>query len=226
MHHQPPGQNGERGAQYAALASTLENNLQAQVFVLSACCEVRTRWANLLAAGGHCVSGFAHIAELAQLARPEAPLCLVQDHDGGALPPADLRQLAGSTNVPPAWVVMLAADAPVATAVGAMRAGAFDVLARGVADAVLLDTVNEAIARQRVARQMGAPRALVAQRHAGLTPRERQVFALVCEGKRNREMADILQLSEISIKMHRSNVMRKMGVRTLADLVRAADLLK
>lgn len=226
MHHIPPGRRADGSDQHAALALAIENNLQAQVFVLAACGAVRQRLAALLGGAGHAVSCFGSAAELQALACPDAPLCVIEDHDGGMPPSAALQQLFAGATVPPVWLLLLAADAPVAAAVQAMRAGAFDVLARDAGDAALCDTVGAAIAHQRHARQLGIPRAIAGRHHASLTPREREVFALVCEGKLNREMAAILRLSEVSVKMHRSNVMRKMGVRTLADLVRAADLLK
>lgn len=226
MHNVPPGQPGKRVDQPAALALAIENNLQAQIWVISSSTVVRQRLSDLLSADGHAVSTFANLSGLKEVPRPDAPLCIVQDYDDGMLPGAELSQILSAAGVPPAWLLLLGANAPVALAVCAMRVGAFDVLARDIADATLLSSVTEAVAHQRRKRQSYIPVAIVARYYASLTPRERQVLALVCEGKRNREMADILQLSEISIKMHRSNVMRKMHVRTLADLVRSADLLR
>jgi FixJ family two-component response regulator len=109
--------------------------------------------------------------------------------------------------------------------VRAMKAGAVDFLSKPFRDQDMLDAVSAAIERDTRRRQAGAARDSLEARYATLTPREREVMAHVVAGLMNKQVAGELNLSEITVKIHRGNVMRKMGVRALADLVRQAEAL-
>ncbi|MGA2126995.1 MAG: response regulator [Xanthobacteraceae bacterium] len=123
-------------------------------------------------------------------------------------------------------VVMITGHGDIAMSVRAMKAGAVDFLAKPFRDQDMLDAVTAAIGRDRDRRATDDGVALVASRFATLSPREREVMMLVTEGKMNKQVAGDLGLSEITVKIHRGAAMRKMGARTLADLVRMADALK
>jgi FixJ family two-component response regulator len=123
-------------------------------------------------------------------------------------------------------VIMMTGHGDIPMSVRAMKAGAIDFLAKPFRDQDMLDAVSAAIERDR-ARRLGDGETEQLQAHfATLSPREQQVMMLVTEGKMNKQVAGDLGLSEITVKIHRGSAMRKMGARTLADLVRMADALK
>jgi FixJ family two-component response regulator len=109
--------------------------------------------------------------------------------------------------------------------VRAMKAGAVDFLPKPFRDQDMLDAVAGAIERDAQRRADAATLDDVRAHYATLTPREREVMAHVTSGLMNKQVAGLIGLSEITVKIHRGNVMRKMGVRTLADLVRQAEAL-
>jgi FixJ family two-component response regulator len=107
-----------------------------------------------------------------------------------------------------------------------MKAGAVDFLAKPFRDQDMLDAVTAALDRDRARRKTDESLVEIRARFATLSPREQQVMMLVTAGKMNKQAAGELGLSEITVKIHRGAAMRKMAARTLADLVRMADLLK
>jgi FixJ family two-component response regulator len=107
-----------------------------------------------------------------------------------------------------------------------MKAGAVDFLPKPFRDQDLLDAVTTAIEKDRKRRAVDDGTHLLRDRFLTLSPREQQVMMLVTTGKMNKQVAGDLRLSEITVKIHRAAAMRKMGARTLADLVRMADALK
>ena len=134
------------------------------------------------------------------------------------------EQLAGlGVRLP---VVLITGHGDIPMSVRAMKAGAVDFLAKPFRDQDMLDAVTAAIDRDRTRRAADDGAALVRDRFATLSPREQQVMMLVTAGKMNKQVAGDLGLSEITVKIHRGAAMRKMGARTLADLVRMADALK
>jgi FixJ family two-component response regulator len=110
--------------------------------------------------------------------------------------------------------------------VRAMKRGAMDFLSKPFRDQDMLDAVMAAIERDRQRRTADDNASQVRQRFGTLTPREQQVMMLVTTGKMNKQVAGELGVSEITAKIHRGAAMRKMGARTLADLVRMADVVK
>jgi len=123
-------------------------------------------------------------------------------------------------------VILVTGHGDVPMSVRAMKAGAVDFLPKPFRDQDLLDAVSTAIERDRRRRELDGGASVLRDRFATLSPREQQVMMLVTSGKMNKQVAGDLGLSEITVKIHRAAAMRKMGARTLADLVRMADALK
>lgn len=123
-------------------------------------------------------------------------------------------------------VILVTGHGDIPMSVRAMKAGAVDFLPKPFRDQDLLDAVTAAIERDRRRRLANGDANVLHDRFLTLSPREQQVMMLVTTGKMNKQVAGDLGLSEITVKIHRAAAMRKMGARTLADLVRMADALK
>ena len=120
-------------------------------------------------------------------------------------------------------VIVITGHGDVPMSVGAMKAGAVDFLTKPFRDQDLIDAVNEALERDCRTRERAGDVAGLEARYAQLTPRERQVMDLVVGGLMNKQAAAELGLSEVTVKLHRSSLMRKMQVHTVADLVRLSQ---
>jgi FixJ family two-component response regulator len=123
-------------------------------------------------------------------------------------------------------VIMMTGYGDIPMTVRAMKRGAMDFLSKPFRDQDMLDAVMAAIERDRQRRTADDNASQLRQRFGTLTPREQQVMMLVTTGKMNKQVAGELGVSEITAKIHRGAAMRKMGARTLADLVRMADVVK
>jgi FixJ family two-component response regulator len=157
--------------------------------------------------------------------RPDLPGCIVLDVRLPGVNGLDLQaQLADlGIRLP---VVLITGYGDIPMTVRAMKAGAVDFLPKPFRDQDMLDAVAAAIDRDRRRRAAEDGSADIKARFATLSPREQQVMMLVTAGKLNKQVAGDLGLSEVTVKIHRGAAMRKMGARTLADLVRMADALK
>jgi FixJ family two-component response regulator len=123
-------------------------------------------------------------------------------------------------------VIMMTGYGDIPMSVRAMKRGAVDFLPKPFRDQDMLDAVMAAIERDRLRRTADEGASRMQQRFETLTPREQQVMMLVTTGKMNKQVAGDLGISEITVKLHRGAAMRKMGARTLADLVRMAEVVK
>jgi len=123
-------------------------------------------------------------------------------------------------------VILVTGHGDIPMSVRAMKAGAVDFLPKPFRDQDLLDAVTTAVEKDRKRRAVDGDAHLLRDRFLTLSPREQQVMMLVTTGRMNKQVAGDLGLSEITVKIHRAAAMRKMGARTLADLVRMADALK
>lgn len=157
--------------------------------------------------------------------RPEVPGCLLLDVRMPGTSGLDFQaQLQGLGICLP--VIIMTGHGDIPMSVRAMKAGALDFLPKPFREQDLLDAVSAAIEQDRAGRAERGAAAQLRSLYETLSPRERQVMALVTAGRLNKQVAGDLGLSEITVKIHRGAAMRKMGARTLADLVRMAEALK
>ena len=162
--------------------------------------------------------------ELLSAVIPDLPACIVLDVRMPGVNGLDFQdQLAARGIELP--IVFMTGHGDIPMTVRAMKAGAVDFLAKPFREQDMLDAVAVAIAKDLDRRTRDGALSGLRARYETLTPREREVFAHVVAGLMNKQIAGILGLSEITVKIHRGNVTRKMGVRSVADLVRHAEAL-
>lgn len=158
-------------------------------------------------------------------AHPDRPGCLVLDIRLPGLSGLDFQARLAELGIG-LPVVLMSGHGDIPMSVRGMKAGAVDFLTKPFRDQDMLDAVDTAIERDRARRAAAAGEAGLKTRYESLSPRERQVMALVVAGKMNKQVAYELALSEITVKIHRGAAMRKMEARTLPDLVRMGEALK
>ena len=151
-----------------------------------------------------------------------APGCLVLDLAMPGLGGLELQRTL-ERQESPLPIIFLTGRGDIALSVEAMKHGAADFLTKPVDDTALISAIHAALAKNRARRSMSAERERVTRCLATLTERERQVLELVVAGKLNKQIADELGTVEKTVKFHRGNLMRKMGVRVVADLVKMAE---
>jgi FixJ family two-component response regulator len=192
------------------------------VYVVDDDAPLRESLADLLRSIGLCVETFASAQEFLQSKRPDVPSCLVLDVRLKGLSGLDLqkRLIAGDIEIP---IIFITGHGDIPMAVQAMKAGAVEFLRKPFRDQDLLDAVQQALERDRRTRKQRAEIAKLRSRFDSLTPREREVMALVAAGLLNKQVAGELGTSEASVKVHRQHMMEKIGADSLAELVRMAD---
>jgi FixJ family two-component response regulator len=193
------------------------------VFVVDDDARVREAVAELLSSAHHEVETFGSAAEYLAFARPDLPACLVLDVELPDMSGLELQRRLDSDEHPP--IVFLTGHGDVPRTVRALKAGAVDFLTKPFSDAELLGAIDAAIARDRERRHARAELSALRQRWDTLTPRERDVLPLVVRGLLNKEAAATLGISEVTLQIHRSRILHKMGAASLADLVRMAGRL-
>jgi FixJ family two-component response regulator len=186
--------------------------------------DVRDALQELMLSVGLDAQGFGSARELMDAKLPDRSGCMVVDVRMPGSSGLDLQhQLAADGNSKP--IVFLTGHGDIPMSVQAMKAGAVDFLTKPVRDQALIDAVNAGIERDEAQR---AERQIVGEyveRYSTLTQRERQVFRAVALGRLNKQIAYDLGISEITVKLHRSGVMRKMQVATVGELIRAWEIL-
>ena len=194
------------------------------VFVIDDDESMRRGLSNLFESVGLRVEAFGSAPELLQRKLPDVPSCLVLDIRLPGMSGLDFQDTLekAAIHIP---IVFMTGHGDIPMSVKAMKAGAADFLTKPFRQQEMLDAVTAAIERDRKRRQdekiVSNARALFET----LTPREREILALVAAGLMNKQIAAEIGIAEITVKIHRGHIMKKMGTRSLADLVRIAEML-
>ncbi|WP_027584963.1 response regulator transcription factor [Bradyrhizobium sp. Ai1a-2] len=194
------------------------------VFVVDDDPAMRRSLTNLFQSVGLKVETFASAPEMLQTKPPEVPSCLVLDIRLPGLSGLDLQaELAKADIHTP--IIFITGHGDIPMTVRAMKGGAVDFLPKPVREQDMLDAVRAAIEHDRKRRELESTISTLRARFQSLSQRERDVLALVASGLMNKQVASELGLAEITVKIYRGQIMRKMGARSLADLVRMSEVL-
>jgi FixJ family two-component response regulator len=197
---------------------------QAIVFVIDDEASVRESLQDLFRSVGLGVELFASTGEFLERELPNIPSCIVLDVRLPGSSGLEFQQALLKANIE-LPIIFISGHSDIPASVRAMKSGAIEFLTKPLRELELLDAVQIGISRDRVRRQEAKQVAEFRERLNSLTPREREVFALVISGRPNKEIAAQLGMSEMTVKVHRSQVTRKMQAKSLIDLVRMADRL-
>jgi len=193
------------------------------VFILDDDRRVREALSELLASFDMCSVAFGSAAEYLAHPKPDVPACLVLDMELPDINGLDLQSRIAQGDPP--QIVFITAHGDIPSSVRAIKSGAVDFLTKPFREADLMRAINTALAQNRDARQKSAELADLHQRLSSLTPREREVLPLVASGLLNKQAAAELGISEVTLQIHRGNIMKKMEAGSLAELVRMAGAL-
>ncbi len=194
------------------------------VFVVDDDISVRESLELLIQCAGWQPETFASAQEFLARPRSVVPSCLILDVSLPGINGLELQKLVAPerSDMP---IIFITGHGDVPTSVEAMKAGAVEFLTKPFGDDVLLNAIGNALERSRVAISREVEMRALQDRYASLTPRERQVMALVVNGMLNKQIGGELDISEVTVKAHRGQVMRKMQARSLAELVKMSARL-
>jgi FixJ family two-component response regulator len=197
---------------------------EAVVFVVDDDASVREAMRRLLKSVGLRAEVFGSTAEFLQSKLPDGPRCLVLDVRLPGLSGLDFQTELAKANIH-IPIVFMTGHGDIPMTVKAMRAGAVEFLPKPFRNQDMLDAVRLGLEQDRARRFDEKQDADIREKSASLTPREREVMGWVTAGLMNQQIAGEMKLAEITVKLHRANVMRKMNAKSLADLVRMADMV-
>jgi len=196
----------------------------AMVFVVDDDAPMRESLKNLIRSVGLQVELFASAQEFLRSKRPDVPSCLVLDVRLPGVSGLDLQRRTGDAGIE-IPIVFITGHGDIPMSVRAMKAGAVEFLTKPFRDQDLLDAIQQALERDRRARDQRAALDELRSRFVSLTSREREVMKRVVAGLLNKQIGAELVISETTVKIHRHQVMEKMGAGSLPELVRMADRL-
>ena len=186
--------------------------------------DVREAVADLLRSIGLRTKLFASVREFLQWKRPDVPSCLVLDVRLPGLSGLDFQSELNKADIQ-LPVVFMTGHGDIPMTVRAMKGGAVDFLAKPFRDQDMIDAVQAGLDRDKARRQSAGDASQLKSAYDSLTPREHEIMALVVDGLMNKQIAGRIGVSEVTVKFHRSNVMRKMGAKSVAELVRMTHAL-
>lgn len=194
------------------------------VFIVDDDPRIREALSDLLSTFDLQVVTFGTAAEYVAYPKPDLPTCLILDVE---LPDINGLELQGQiAQVDRPQIVFITGHGDIPASVRAMKAGAVDFLTKPFSDADLMRAIHAAISQDRDTRKKRAELSELRQSLSSLTPRERELFPLIVSGLLNKQAAAELGISEVTIQIHRGKIMKKMGARSLAELVRMAGTLE
>jgi FixJ family two-component response regulator len=199
------------------------NEDQSIVYVVDDDKRIRESLTALISSAGYHVMTFGSATEYLNFPKPEVSACLILDLQLPKMNGLQLQQELALSGGPP--ILFLTAHGDISSSVKAMKAGAAEFLLKPFNSADLMSAVESAIRKDRELRSENNELRSIQERYQSLTPRERDVLPLVVSGLLNKQAADRLGLSEITIRVHRAQIMRKMASDSFADLVRMAARL-
>ena len=194
------------------------------VFVIDDDIRIQEALEELLASHGIHAVIFGSAGEYIEAEKPDIASCLVLDVKLPDINGLDLQRQIAEGDHPP--IVFITGHGDIPSSVSAIKQGAVDFLTKPFSDGELMEAIRVAIDQDRRQRSRRADLDLVRRRYARLTPREREVMPLVVSGLLNKQAAAELGISEVTLQIHRRNVMQKMAAASLADLVRIAERLE
>jgi FixJ family two-component response regulator len=193
------------------------------IFVVDDDYRMQEALSSLVEAMGFRVATFGSASEFLNTERPDSPACLILDLELPDINGLELQQELAGRDSPP--VIFVTGHGDIPSSVRAMKAGAVEFLSKPFGEQELQSAIETAVAMDRLARETRSELTELQSRYSLLTPREQEVLPFVVEGFLNKQTAADLGTSEVTIRVHRGQIMRKMGAGSLPELVRMVDKL-